>query len=188
MGKYIAKRSEPGDVVVFQDMGAAPFSAPDQVWIDTIGILNRTVAKELSAIGMNPFMRAMKSAQPGGRQQIREFEAKIRDYVFEQDPDWIAFVAYVPKKIRRSFRNGYNKIRDGRRDHEVVGDPKVEAHFRKRSERNRHAQGIARDPRFASGYQFERVWKRDPNLRTWGKRRGYWLVLYRARPSEAGSL
>jgi len=180
MGKYIAQRSEPGDVVVFQDMGAAPFSAPDQVWIDTIGILNRTVAHELSAIGMNPFMRGIKSAQPGGAQQIRAFESKIRDYVFEQDPDWIAFVAYVPKKKRRSFRNRYNSIRDGRKDHEVIGDAKVAKHFLSRIRSNRHAQGIARDPRFARGYQFERVWKRDPDLRTWGKRRGYWLVLYRA--------
>jgi len=180
MGTYIAQRSEPGEVVVFQDMGAAPFRAPDQVWIDTIGILNRTVAHELSAIGMNPFMRGIKSAQQGGAQQIRAFESKIRDYVFAQEPDWIAFVAYVPKKKRRSFRNRYNSIRDGRKDHEVTGDAEVAAHFRPRIERNRHAQGIARDPRFIRGYQFERVWKRDPNLRTWGKRRGYWLVLYRA--------
>tara|TARA_Y100001968_G_scaffold258671_1_gene245700 strand:+ start:1361 stop:3169 length:1809 start_codon:yes stop_codon:yes gene_type:complete len=184
MGRYIAGRSEPGEVVVFQDMGAAPFSAPDQVWIDTIGILNRTVAQELAAIGMNPFMRGLKAAQPGGREQIRAFEARIRDYAFAQEPDWIAFVAYVPKAKRRSFRSRYNRIRDGRKDHQLIGDPEVEAHFRRRIESNRHAQGIARDPRFKAGYQFERVWKRDPNLRTWGKRRGYWLVLYRAKPSK----
>ena len=184
MGKYIAKHSERGDVVVFQDMGAAPFSAPDQVWIDTIGILNRTVAHELAAIGMNPFMRSIKSAQPGGRAEIRAFESRIRDYAFEQEPDWIAFVAYVPKKKRRSFRNRYNKLREGRKDHQVIGDTEIEAHFRPRIESNRHAQGIARDPRFTSGYQFERVWKRDPDLSTWGKRRGYWLVLYRARSEQ----
>ena len=186
MGKYIAKRSEVGDVVVFQDMGAAPFSAPDQKWIDTIGILNRTVAHELASIGMNPFMRSIKSAQPGGRAEIRAFESRIRDYAFEQDPKWIAFVAYVPKKKRRSFRNRYNKLRDGRKDHQVLGDAQIEAHFRPRIESNRHAQGIARDPRFDKGYEFERIWKRDPNLSTWGKRRGYWLVLYRARSDQEG--
>jgi len=179
MGRYIAKRSDPGEVVVFQDMGAAPFRAPDQRWVDTIGILNRTVARELAAIGMNPFMRGIKLRQPGGPDQVRAFEAKIRDYVFAQDPDWIAFVAYIPKKQRRRFRNAYNKIRDGRKDHQVIGDLEVEAHFRPKIERNTHAKGIARDARFQEGYRFERVWKRDPKLRTWGKRRGYWLVLYR---------
>jgi len=198
MGKYIAERSETGDVVVFQDMGGAPFRAPDQRWIDTIGILNRTVAHELAAIEMNPFMRGIKAAQPGGREQIRAFEVRIRDYVFAQDPDWIAFVAYIPKKQRRKFRNRYNSIRAkviddwwqgdlsslgkaASRDDLVVGSERVEAHFRSRIERNRHAQGIARDARFDAGYEFVRVWKRDPQLRTWGKRRGYWLVLYRAK-------
>jgi hypothetical protein len=179
MGKYIAKRSEIGDVVVFQDMGGAPFNAPEQRWVDTIGILNRTVAHELAAIEMNPFMRGEKRRQPGGKQQILEFEAKIRDYVFAQEPDWIAFVAYIPKQRRRKFRNRYNQIRDGRKDHQVVGDPEVAAHFLPRIKSNAHAQKIARDPRFKRDYTFERVWKRDPQLRSWGKRRGYWLVLYR---------
>jgi arabinofuranosyltransferase len=161
MGRYIAERSETGDVVAFQDMGAAPISAPDQVWIDTIGILNRTVAKELAAIELNPFMRGEKAKTPGGSQQIREFDARIRDYVYDQDPEWLAFIAYVPRRQRSKFNKA---MKAAKRDRD-----EQEQNLRRRIDRNTHAHGISKDSRF-DDYEYVRYWKRNM---------GYWLVLYR---------
>lgn len=161
MGKYIAERSETGEVVVFQDMGAAPISAPDQTWIDTIGILNRTVAHELAAIELNPFMRREKRTTPGGRQAIADFEARIRDYAFEQDPSWIAFIAYVPKAQRSKFNKAMKRARKDKGEQESI--------LGKRIARNTHALGISQDGRF-DDYEYVRYWKRNM---------GYWVVLYR---------
>ncbi|MBN93230.1 MAG: hypothetical protein CL928_04050 [Deltaproteobacteria bacterium] len=181
MGRYIAERSDVGDVAVFQDMGATPWASPDVIWLDTIGILSREVGRELSRIQMSPLLRTEKSRQPGGRAQIKEFEKNIRNHIFEQEPDWMAFVAYVSKGQRKKFRQKYNKLKKGLKGEQLLGDPDIEKHFLKRIQRNRNALGLARDSRFKENYEFVRVWKRDPNLRTWGFRRGYWLVLYRSK-------
>lgn len=166
MGRYIAERSDPGTVVLFQDMGGAPFAGGDLRWVDTIGILDRTVAREHAEIGLNPFMRGIKRRQPGGTEQIAKMDGRLRDYFFDQDPDWIAMVAYVSKggkkrkKIRRKFRS-------------ARGDKKKEAKlFINRVRSNSHAHGIARDPRFED-FTYEKAWMRNKG--------GYNLVLYRRK-------
>ena len=163
MGAYVQKHSEPGDSIAFQDMGAAPFAGGDLEWIDTIGILNRHVAHELAAIKLNPFMRSEKRRQPGGAEQIRAFDDGIRDYVLDQEPEWLAFVAYIPKTRRSAFNKKIKKLRRGDEDD-------LEEAFLARIHGNSHVHGITRDRRFQSNYVYERYWKR--NL-------GYWVVLYR---------
>ncbi len=95
MGRYVGEHSKPGEKVVFQDMGGAPFAGGDQIWLDTIGILNRFVAQELAAVGLNPFMRGEKSTTKGGAKAVVQVDKRIRDPMLGQDPRWIAFVAYV---------------------------------------------------------------------------------------------
>ncbi len=170
MGAYVAERSEPGDVAVFQDMGGAPWRSPDIVWIDTIGILNRFVAQELAAIELNPFMRGAKRKTPGGSAAIRGFEKRVREYAFEQDPEWIAFIAYVskPQRKRRAFARRVALAERAGESVEPVFAPRLRA--------NSHAHGIYKDPRFARDYVFERYWKRNA---------GYWVVLFRKR-ADAG--
>ena len=172
MGRYISERSKPGTVVLFQDMGGAPFAGGDLRWIDTIGILNRRVAREHSEIGLNPFMRGIKRSTPGGGKEIQAMDARLRDYFFEQDPQWIAMVAYVGKgggkrgKIRRNFkRAGSNKKKQAKL-------------FSSRVKRNSHAHGIAKDPRFTKNFSYEKAWMRN--------RGGYWLVLYKRRAPSPG--
>jgi len=166
MGAYVAERSEPGDVAVFQDMGGAPWTSPDIVWIDTIGILNRFVATELAAIGLNPFMRSQKRSLPGGREEIQQFDKRVRDYAFDQDPEWVAYIAYVskPQRKRRAFAARIKKA-------EKAGES-VEPIFAPRLKANSHAHGMYQDPRFARDYVFEKYWKRNA---------GYWVVLFRKR-------
>ncbi len=164
MGRYVAEHSEPGDVVAFQDMGAAPIAANDLIWIDTIGILNRYVAHELAAIELNPFMRGEKRRTPGGAAAVRAFDGRIRDYVLEQEPSWLAFIAYVPKPSRSAFKK---KVKRLDRDDDEDG---LEEHFLSRIRGNSHAHGITKDDRFEDEYRWERFWKRND---------GYWVVLYR---------
>lgn len=161
MGRYIAERSKPGEAVVFQDMGAAPFAAPEQRWLDTIGILNHFVAHELAAIRLNPFMRSERAKEQGGRKLIEDFDRRVREYMFEQDPAWIAFVAYVS----RDQRGFANKIRAADGDAE-----ELDRIFRRAVASNTHAHGISKDPRFLEGFRYEAHWQRN---------REYWLVLYR---------
>jgi len=165
MGRYIEERSEPGTVVLFQDMGGAPFAGGALRWVDTIGILDRTVAREHAAIGLNPFMRGIKRGTPGGAKAIRDMDARLRDYFFAQEPEWIAMVAYVGKRggKRSKIRS---KFKQARRD--KARQAKL---FQKRVRGNVHAHGIAGDARFKRHFTYEKAWMRNSG--------GYWLVLYR---------
>ncbi len=168
MGAYVQEHSEPGDVIAFQDMGAAPFAGGDLEWVDTIGILNRFVAHELADIKLNPFMRSEKRSQPGGSEQIRAFDRTVRNYVLDQEPEWLAFVAYIPKRSRVAFNKEIKKLRRGDSDD-------LSAKFLRRIQGNSHVHGITRDPRFKADYEYERYWKRNM---------GYWVVLYRNKNHE----
>lgn len=162
MGKHVAERSEPGDRIVFQDMGAAPFVAGDLIWIDTIGILNRFVGEQCRKHGINPFMKGLRRSTPGGREAVAEYERAIRDHALEQDPEWIAFIAYVPRSQRSKFGR---KVKQTERS-----DGNLEAVFAPRLKANGHAQGIYSDRRFRENYRWEKHWKRNA---------GYWVVLFR---------
>jgi len=163
MAKYVDERSAPGEVIVFQDMGAAPFVAGDMRWVDTIGILDERVSYELSTTGVNPFMRGAKGKTPEGRRALKEMDARLRDYFFEQDPSWIAFVGYIGRRERRSFRKKWRK---------AEGDPVKEEKLLAPEIRHGHNHYISRDPRFAEGFHFVDAWPRS--------KKTYWIVLYRA--------
>jgi hypothetical protein len=161
MGRYVQARSEPGTTVVFQDMGGAPYASPRIRWVDTIGILDRTVARELAKNHVNPFLRDARAREPGGRAALREMDARLRDYFFEQEPAWIAFVAYISEGQRGDFARKVRKVGD---------DPEeLEALFRPRIRGTSHAHGLVADSRFED-FVFEQFWKRN---------NGYWVVLYR---------
>ena len=172
MGRYVAENSEPGAVAVFQDMGGAPWTSPDVRWVDTIGILSGFVGKELAAIELNPFMRAQRRARPGGRAAIQRFERRVRDYCFDQDPQWIAFIAYIskPERKRREFGRRVAKA--------VAAGESVETLFAPRLKANSHAHGIYSDPRFARDYEIVQHWKRNE---------GYWVVLFKKKDGGPGA-
>jgi arabinofuranosyltransferase len=164
MGRYIRERSEPGEVVVFQDMGAAPFAAGDLRWVDTIGILDANVSHELATVGVNPFARSAKRKMPGGAAELKEMDRRLRDYFLAQDPSWIAFIAYVPKKKRRKLWKRYRRIEGDPADEEEIFLPYIRG--------NSHSHYLARDPRFQEGFHYVKAWDRLDH--------GYWCVLYRA--------
>ena len=161
MGEYVAARSEPGDSIAFQDMGGAPFAGGELTWIDTIGIMNRFVGQQCRKYRVNPFMKGARNSTPGGREAVRAWDRSIREHVLEQEPDWIAFVAYVPKSQRSKFGRQVKKVASQDGDMEEV--------FERYLKRNAHGHGIYNDPRFKANYRWERYWRRNS---------GYWLVLF----------
>ncbi|MDP7112747.1 MAG: hypothetical protein QGH45_12325, partial [Myxococcota bacterium] len=115
MGRYILEHSDEGDRAIFQDMGACPYAGYPRHFVDPIGVVDYFVAHELAAIELNPFLRGVKAAQPGGRAVIQEFDARVRDYLLEQDARFIGMVAYVskrPKINRTNFRQKFNAAMD----------------------------------------------------------------------------
>jgi hypothetical protein len=164
MGRHVDLRSAPGEVAVFQDMGAAPFAAGDIRWVDTIGILDENVSHELATTGVNPFMRGAKRKLPGGREALRDMDKRLRDYFFAQEPSWIAFVGYVPKNKRRKLWKQWKRI-DGELDEE---EKLLLPYYRN----NGHSHYLAKDSRFKEGFHYVGAWDRNNH--------GYWIVLYRA--------
>ena len=167
MGEHIAERSQPGDKVVFQDMGAAPFAAGEQIWIDTIGIMSRFVGEQCREHRVNPFMKGLRRKTPGGREAVAAFDTAIRNHALEQEPEWVAFVAYVSKSQRREFGKKVSRA--------VRAEGDIEAVFARYLKNNGHAHGIYNDRRFKKDYVFEKHWKRNA---------GYWLVLFKRVPGE----
>ena len=165
MARYADLRSAAGEVVVFQDMGAAPFVAGDLRWVDTIGILDENVSHELATTGVNPFMRQAKRKVPGGREALTAMDARLRDYFLAQDPSWIAFVGYLKgNKKRRDLWKKWKRIE---------GDAEAEEKLLLPYYRNNgHSHYLARDPRFKEGFHYVGAWDRNNH--------GYWIVLYRA--------
>jgi arabinofuranosyltransferase len=166
MGRYILEHSDEGDKAIFQDMGACPYAGYPRHFVDPIGVVDYFVAHELAAIELNPFLRGVKAAQPGGRQAIVEFDARVRDYLLEQDARFIGMVAYVskrPKSKRSEFRKRFDAAMDS-------GDPDaVEAVLAPRLSRNSHHHGLYTDSRFEERYHYVRTWRRN---------NGYYLVLF----------
>lgn len=169
LGRYVRQRSSPGDTIVFQDLGAAPFAAPDLRWVDPIGILDRTVARELAAARINPFLDKLKTRTAEGRRELAAFDARIRDYLLAQNPAWYGFVVYVSQRNQLSFREQVER---------ASGDPSVlEPLFSARASNVFWAHQMPRDARFRASFRLEKHWMRNP---------GYWLVLYRSTASGSG--
>jgi len=169
MGRYILERSEPDDVAIFQDAGACAFAAHPIEFVDPIGVLNPFIAHELAAIEMNPFLKGVKRAQPGGVAEIRELDRKVCEHLYEQDARWVGMVAYVgkkPKGNRSKFRKKYQAALDS------GDDEQLEAVFRPALTRNSHHHGMYSDRRFAQRYELEKTWKRNS---------GYYLVLFQRK-------
>ncbi len=166
MGRYMIEHGSPDQVAIFQDMGACPFAAHPMTFVDPIGVLNPFIAHELADMGMNPFLKHVKRAEPGGAAEIREFDRKVRDHLFEADADWVGMVAYVGRGGRSKFRKKYEAaLQSGDRDRilEVFDGP---------LSRNSHHHGMYTDRRFAQRYELERTWKRNS---------GYYLVLFKKK-------
>lgn len=160
MAQSIARRSAPGERVVFQDMGAAPLAADSLEWIDPIGLVNRPVALLRKKYDVNPFQIDSSSSERI-MAQVR-FRAELRDYLFGLEPEWIAGVIYL-------------ELDESRQEvaELVAQNPawsELKAQVGTLLDRSPHYHRLFADPRFARHYRFDSAWQRSAT---------YYLLLFR---------
>ena len=166
MGRHILDNSDPDDVGIFQDAGACAYAAYPLRFVDPIGVVNPFVAHELADIKLNPFLKNAKRRETGGAQQIREFDDRVKEHLFEQNARWVAMVAYPSRGQRKDVRRAFDAAV------KLADDEAIEALLSPYLRRNSHHHGMYNDPRFDEEFEFVRVWRR---------RNDYYLVLFERR-------
>jgi len=153
LAEMMKAHAQPGDLVVFQDLGQTPWAAMELRFIDPIGLVDSFIGHVRWRERASPYLAA-----PSERGQ-----AAIRDHLFALDPKLVAFVAYVPDEYGAEVRAGAETATT-LVDKEQLFGPYVD--------RNPYYCGMHDDPRF-HGYRLVDVVRRKDN---------YWFVLYeRAR-------
>jgi hypothetical protein len=141
----IAARARPGDRALFQDCGATPYRALDVAFDDPLGLNDRRVTRLYREARWSPFRGAGPPA----------LEAALRDELFRRDPRFIAFVAYIERRLQRDVRERF------------ASDP--ERTLRPFLDDVSYVHGIPGDPRFTRRFRFVGAWRRNDS---------YYLVLY----------
>lgn len=167
MSRYVRVRSDPGTTILFQDMGAAPYAAPELKWIDPVGVVDRHVARAQHRVGLSPFVASVKRRTPEGRETVRRLDAELRDHFFGLDPAWIAGVTYIKPASRAEMARRYERAQHSGYPSQVLSVVMPGLHD------NGYYRGLFADRRFRMRYRFVRAWQRSP---------GYYLVLFRRWP------
>ena len=160
LADLMSAHAQPGDLVVFQDLGQTPWAAMQLRFVDPIGLVDATIARIRWADRASPYLR-----QPSERGR-----AAIRDHLFALEPKLVAFVAYVPDELQTEVRQRADSARTQHEKEEL---------FASFVDWNPYHCGMHDDRRFAERYHFVDVVRRKDN---------YWFVLYeRLTPgAEAG--
>jgi poly-gamma-glutamate capsule biosynthesis protein CapA/YwtB (metallophosphatase superfamily) len=157
IGKYLTRHAAAGSEVAFQDMGSTPFHAPDLVFVDTIGLVDRTIARLYSDHRVNPFLKDYWRQRPDGREHLRGLYRAGREYLIERDPDWVVYVAFPPEEVRDELKAALRAAPDTNPVDPYLKD--LTFYF-----------GWAGDPRFRDRYRYVRTWRRSSK---------YWITLWR---------
>jgi hypothetical protein len=152
LGKFLVRHERPGALVAFQDMGSTPYHAPDINFLDFFGLVDKTVAHARYDRGLHTFVNATNSKQ-------KEFDAAMRDYFFERNPEWVIMTIYAPSSDKSRVLNLYNMDPTG-------------ASFGREYDDNNYQFGVYDDPRFRQRYV---------PVRTWPRSVLYYLALWRRR-------
>lgn len=163
VGKYLTRHAAPGETVAFQDMGSTPFHAPDLVFVDTIGLMDRTISGLYHEYGINPFLRQEIRKMPGGKERLQEMYAEARQYLIQRDPDWVVYVGRVDGKTGRGLREDFERLPDVNPVDRVLS-------------RNPYYYGWAGTREFRTRYEYVKTWRRS-NI--------YWLTLWRRKDHAA---
>lgn len=103
VGRFLeaeARALPPGQkmTVIAQDMGCTPYYAPSIRFVDTIGLVDRTIAKLLYSYNYTPYIRYLLYRSAEKIAKIAEMEAKARDYLERQQADYIIINTDCPLK------------------------------------------------------------------------------------------
>ena len=96
IGRYLERNANPGDLAVAQDMGAMPWHAPSVIFLDTIGLVDRTMAHTHYAESYTPYIRYLLWSDEKARQRIKAMEARLRRYTFSRNPRWFVINVDTP--------------------------------------------------------------------------------------------
>ena len=88
IGRYLEREGQDLDVAVSQDMGVMPWNAPSIVFVDTIGLVDRTIAHTHYELGYTPYIRYLLWEDEEARAKIKSMERRLRRYVFSRKPRW----------------------------------------------------------------------------------------------------
>lgn len=140
IGRYLARHATPGSLVAAQDMGAAPFHAPDVRFLDLIGLMDSTIARTRHQLGLHAFVSEGRSAQEAA------FSERMRDYFFKRAPEWTLLSAYPPKSREKEIALRFAQ------------NPGLDALDGTLSGNNHHFD-LWDDARFREGYVPVRTWR-----------------------------
>jgi len=152
VGKFITRHDRARALVAFQDMGSTPYHAPDIDFLDFIGLVDSTVAHARYNYGLHAFMATESSKrQP-------EFDAEMRKYFYERNPEWTILTTYIPDSIMADVSAKF------------AADPTPRS-LMPYLKQNGYQFGIT-DAKFDASYV---------HVRTWARSAGYYLSLYRRK-------
>jgi hypothetical protein len=153
LAELMQRHARPGDLVIFQDLGQAPYAAMELDFIDPIGLVDPLIAR----------LRHDDHASPFQHQPRPPVRAQIRDHLFALDAKLVAYVAYIPKQLKHDVRERFLRATTPA-DREQLLSPFLYL--------NTYYVGLHEDERFAQRYRFvDVVYRRDD----------YWFVLFERR-------
>lgn len=120
IGRYLTEIAQPGDVVLAQDMGATPWYAQDLVFVDAVGLVDKTIAHLQYDYGYNPQIRYILWRDAEARIRIKEMEAKLRAYTFSRKPKYAVVNVYYPREDNLAEKRKALETNDQRFFHRAV--------------------------------------------------------------------
>ncbi len=154
LARLMQRHAQPGDMVIFQDLGQTPWAAMELRFVDPIGLVDSFIGHVRWRDRASPFMRMPSEAG----------QAAIRDHLFGLHAQLVAWVAYVDDEYAADVRRQADQATTAR-DKEALFAPFLS--------RNPYYCGLYEDPRFLQQFRFVDVIRRKDN---------YWFVLYERAP------
>jgi hypothetical protein len=154
LAHLMSAHAQPGDLVIFQDLGQTPWAAMELRFVDPIGLVDPVIGQVRWRDRASPFIR-----QPSERGM-----AEIRDRLFALEPKLVAYVAYVDDEYAADVRRQAEAAQTQREKEQL---------FAPFLARNSYYCGLFDDPRMQQFHFVDVIRRKD----------SYWFVLYeRAAP------
>jgi len=159
---YLKLHGKPNDKVIAQDMGFTPFYAENFIFVDSLGLCDKTVGHFLRKYNYNYFVRYLMWRDPVLRDKIIEMDNEIRKYLTGLNAEWILFMAYLPAELQLSVEQ----------INASIADKTYNGSFDKYLEENFFFHGLFNDPSLKMNYAIQRVW-------LWGRSAAYYILYKR---------
>jgi hypothetical protein len=95
-GLYLQDNMQPGEKALLTDAGATAYYAPDQYFIDWLGLCDKTVAKAFYHSGYNPWAMSYCFDETELALRKSQLYAELDRYFREVIPDYLVLNVYTP--------------------------------------------------------------------------------------------